>query len=199
MQAFTDARDETTADELWVVEHPGVFTQGQAGKAEHILDAGDIPVIQVDRGGQVTYHGPGQIVMYPLIDIKRLGLGVKALVSGIEQAIIDVLSGYGVEAGRLENAPGVYVDGVKIASLGLRIRKGRSFHGLAFNVDMDLGPFSRINPCGFENLQVTSLAALVGQVDMDEVEGRLLRRLARALGYNEKFRVVDGGLPGDQV
>jgi lipoyl(octanoyl) transferase len=197
MQAFTDARDETTADELWVVEHSPVFTQGQAGKAEHILDAGDIPVIQVDRGGQVTYHGPGQIVMYPLIDIKRLGLGVKALVAGIEQAIIDVLAGYGIEAGRLENAPGVYVDGVKIASLGLRIRRGRSFHGLAFNIDMDLEPFTRINPCGFQNLQVTSLSALVGDVNIDEVESLLLTRLATALGYNEKFRVVAEWLPGD--
>jgi lipoyl(octanoyl) transferase len=196
MQAFTDARDDATADELWVVEHPPVFTQGQAGRAEHILDAGDIPVIQVDRGGQVTYHGPGQIVMYPLIDIKRKGLGVKALVAGIEQAIIDVLSGYGVVAGRLENAPGVYVDGVKIASLGLRIRKGRSFHGLAFNIDMDLAPFRRINPCGFANLEVTSLAALAGEVSRDEVERRLLTRLARELGYNEGFRVVAEGLPG---
>ena len=198
MQAFTDSRDESTEDELWVVEHPPVFTQGQAGKAEHILDAGDIPVIQVDRGGQVTYHGPGQIVAYPLIDIKRLGLGVKALVAGIEQAIIDVLAGYGVEAARLENAPGVYVDGVKIASLGLRIRKGRSFHGLAFNIDMDLAPFSRINPCGFANLEVTSLAALAGEVSMDEVEGRLLTRLARELGYNEGFRVMAEGLPGNE-
>jgi lipoyl(octanoyl) transferase len=197
MQAFTDARDETTADELWVVEHSPVFTQGQAGKAEHILDAGDIPVIQVDRGGQVTYHGPGQIVVYPLVDIKRLGLGVKALVAGIEQAIIDVLAGYGIEAGRLENAPGVYVDGVKIASLGLRIRRGRSFHGLAFNIDMDLEPFTRINPCGFQNLQVTSLSALVGDVNIDEVESLLLTRLATALGYNERFRVVAEWLPGD--
>jgi lipoyl(octanoyl) transferase len=197
MQAFTDARDETTADELWVVEHPPVFTQGQAGKAEHILDAGDIPVIQVDRGGQVTYHGPGQIVMYPLLDIKRLGLGVKALVAGIEQAIIDVLATYGITAGRLENAPGVYVDGVKIASLGLRIRKGRSFHGLAFNVDMDLEPFTRINPCGFQNLRVTSLSSLVGSVDMEQVECQLLTRLAAALGYNNGFRVVAGRLPGD--
>ena len=198
MQAFTDARDETTADELWVVEHPPVFTQGQAGKAEHILDAGDIPVVQVDRGGQVTYHGPGQLVVYPLIDIKRLGLGVKALVAGIEQAIIDVLAGYGVEAARLENAPGVYVDGVKIASLGLRIRKGRSFHGLAFNIDMDLEPFTRINPCGFQNLRVTSLSNLVGSVNMDEVEGQLLTRLATALGYNEGFRVVAERLPGEE-
>ena len=197
MQAFTDARDELTADELWVVEHPPVFTQGQAGKAEHILNAGDIPVIQVDRGGQVTYHGPGQIVMYPLIDIKRMGLGVKALVAGIEQAIIDVLATYGITAGRLENAPGVYVDGVKIASLGLRIRKGRSFHGLAFNIDMDLEPFTRINPCGIQDLHVTSLSNLVGSVSMDEVEDQLLTRLAAALGYNKGLRVVAEGLPGD--
>jgi lipoyl(octanoyl) transferase len=198
MQAFTDARGETTADELWVVEHPPVFTQGQAGRPEHILDAGDIPVVQVDRGGQVTYHGPGQIVMYPLIDIKRLGLGVKALVGGIEQAIIDVLADYGITAGRLKNAPGVYVEGVKIASLGLRIRKGRSFHGLAFNIDMDLAPFTRINPCGFENLAVTCLADLAGAVNMGEVEDRLLERLAGELNYNQGFRVVAGELPGDE-
>jgi len=195
MQAFTDQRDETTADELWVVEHPPVFTQGQAGRAEHILTPGEIPVVQVDRGGQVTYHGPGQIVIYPLIDIKRLGMGVRELVSGIEQAIIAVLSDYGIEAGLIEGAPGVYVDGVKIASLGLRIRKGRSFHGLAFNIDMDLEPFQRINPCGFEDLEVTQLAAFVDQPSMVDVQDRLVAGLSRFLGYNEKFRVVAEQLP----
>ncbi len=195
MQAFTDQRDETTADELWVVEHPPVFTQGQAGRAEHILAPGDIPVIQVDRGGQVTYHGPGQIVIYPLIDIKRLGMGVRELVSGIEQAILAVLCGYGVEAGLVKGAPGVYIDGVKIASLGLRIRKGRSFHGLAFNIDMDLEPFQRINPCGFEGLEVTQLSAFVDKPAMREVENRLLAGLSKALGYNERFRVMAEQLP----
>ena len=160
MQTFTDLRDADTPDELWLVEHPPVFTQGQAGRAEHVLAPGDIPVIQVDRGGQVTYHGPGQIVAYPLIDISRLKLGVRALVSGIEQAIIGVLKSYDVDAGLIAGAPGVYVDGAKIASLGLRIRRGKSFHGLAFNINMELEPFQRINPCGYEGLQVTNLSAL---------------------------------------
>jgi len=195
MQVFTDQRNETTPDELWVVQHPPVFTQGQAGRAEHILAPGDIPVIQVDRGGQVTYHGPGQIVIYPLIDIKRLDMGVRELVKGIEQAIISVVQGYGIQAGLVEGAPGVYIDGVKIASLGLRIRKGRSFHGLAFNIDMDLEPFQRINPCGFAGLEVTQLSALVDKPDMAEVENRLLARLSKALGYNERFRVVAEQLP----
>jgi lipoyl(octanoyl) transferase len=194
MQTFTDERDENTADELWLVEHPPVFTQGQAGKAEHILTPGDIPVIQVDRGGQVTYHGPGQIVAYPLIDIARLGMGVRQLVRGIEQVIIDVLSGYSVEAGLLKGAPGVYIDGVKIASLGLRIRRGKSFHGLAFNIDMDLEPFQRINPCGFKGLQVTNLSALA-DVSMIEVEDRLIAGLSEFLGYNDRFNLVAGGLP----
>ena len=148
MQKFTDERNKDTADEIWLVEHPPVFTQGQAGLAEHLLAPGDIPVIQVDRGGQVTYHGPGQIVAYPLLDIARMKLGVRRLVRGIEQSIVEVLDSYGVNGQPMEGAPGVYVDGVKIASLGLRIRRGKSFHGLAFNIDMDLEPFQRINPCG---------------------------------------------------
>jgi lipoyl(octanoyl) transferase len=194
MQTFTDQRDETTPDELWLVQHPPVFTQGQAGRAEHILAPGDIPVIQVDRGGQVTYHGPGQIVAYPLIDIKRLGMGVRALVKGIEQAIIDVLKSYAVDAEIQEGAPGVYIDGVKIASLGLRIRRGNSFHGLSFNIDMDLEPFQRINPCGFQGLQVTNLSALA-DITMAEVEDRLIAGLSRVLGYNDRFCLVEGGLP----
>jgi len=194
MQAFTDQRDDATADELWLVEHPPVFTQGQAGRAEHVLAPGDIPVIQVDRGGQVTYHGPGQIVAYPLIDIKRLQMGVRALVTGIEQAIVDVLKSYGVDAQPRADAPGVYVDDVKIASLGLRIRRGKSFHGLAFNINMDLEPFQRINPCGFAGLQVTNLSVFA-DVHMDEVEKRLVASLSRVLGYNNRFRLVEGGLP----
>ncbi len=194
MQAFTDQRDADTPDELWLVEHPPVFTQGQAGKAEHLLAPGDIPVIQVDRGGQVTYHGPGQIVAYPLIDISRSNIGVRALVKGIEQVVIDVLKSYGVDAQLLEGAPGVYIDGVKIASLGLRIRRGKSFHGLAFNINMDLEPFQRINPCGFKGLQVTKLSAFA-EVSMGEVENRLIAGLSQVLGYNDRFRLVEGGLP----
>ena len=194
MQAFTDSRDENTPDEIWLVEHPPVFTQGQAGKAEHLLAPGDIPVIQVDRGGQVTYHGPGQIVAYTLIDIKRLDLGVRELVSGIEDAILGVLASYGVEAQRLAGAPGIYVDGVKIASLGLRVRKGKSFHGLALNVNMDLEPFQRINPCGFEGMQVTTLSAFT-EVDFREVEDRLIVGLGAVLGYNDRFRQVASTLP----
>ena len=194
MQRFTDERDQDTPDELWLVEHPPVFTQGQAGKAEHILAPGDIPVIQVDRGGQVTYHGPGQIVAYPLVDISRSGLGVRELVRGIEQVILDVLDSYGVEAQLQPGAPGVYVDGVKIASLGLRIRRGRSFHGLSFNVNMDLEPFQRINPCGFQGLKVTNLSAFA-EVTMNEVEDRLIDRMSKLLGYNGTFSLVEGGLP----
>jgi len=194
MQTFTDQRDENTPDEVWLVEHPPVFTQGQAGRAEHILAPGDIPVIQVDRGGQVTYHGPGQIVAYPLIDIGRLDMGVRKLVTGIEQAIIDVLQSYGVDAQLLEGAPGVYIDGVKIASLGLRIRKGKSFHGLSFNINMDLEPFQRINPCGYEGLQVTNLSAFT-EVSMREVEDRLITGLSEVLGYNDRFRQVADSLP----
>jgi len=194
MQSFTDSRDASTPDELWLVQHPPVFTQGQAGRAEHLLAPGDIPVIQVDRGGQVTYHGPGQVVCYPLVDIGRLQLGVRALVSGIEQAIINVLKSYGVDAQLVEGAPGVYIDGVKIASLGLRIRRGKSFHGLAFNVDMDLKPFQRINPCGYRGLQVTNLSAFT-PVSIEEVEDRLITELSGFLGYNNRFRQVRGGLP----
>ena len=184
MHAFTDNRNADTPDELWIVEHPPVFTQGQAGKAEHILAPGDIPVIQVDRGGQVTYHGPGQIVAYPMIDLRRHGIGVKALVCGIEQAIIDTVAEYGVEAKRKEKAPGVYVDGRKIASLGLRIRRGCSFHGLAFNVDMDLEPFNRINPCGFAGLEVVQLSALAENVTMAQVTEQLITHFCKQLHYN---------------
>jgi len=194
MQAFTDQRDANTPDELWLVEHLPVFTQGQAGRAEHILAPGDIPVIQVDRGGQVTYHGPGQIVAYPLIDISRAQMGVRTLVTGIEQAVIDVLKSYAIDAQLIAGAPGVYVDGVKIASLGLRIRRGKSFHGLAFNINMDLEPFQRINPCGYAGLQVTNLSAFA-EVSMPEVEDRLIAGLSRVLGYNNQFRLVKGCLP----
>lgn len=187
MQRFTDERDADTPDELWMVEHPPVFTQGLAGKAEHILAAGDIPVVQVDRGGQVTYHGPGQIVAYPMINLRRHGIGVKSLVAGIEQAVIDTVALYGVDAKRKDNAPGVYVDGAKIASLGLRIRKACSFHGLAFNIAMDLEPFSRINPCGFTGLQVTQLSQLADDVQFKTVQQQLIDAFCTQLNYSPQL------------
>ncbi len=182
MQQFTDARTELTVDELWLLEHPPVFTQGQAGKAEHLLAPGDIPVVQVDRGGQVTYHGPGQIVAYPLVDIRRRRIGVRDLVHRIEEAIIQVLDQYGVPGERLAGAPGIYVKGAKIASLGLRVRRGCVFHGLAFNIDMDLEPFQRINPCGFQGLEITQLVSYKA-VQLQDVEDLLVDHLARQLGY----------------
>ncbi len=186
MQKFTDERDAATTDELWLVEHPPVFTQGLAGKAEHILAAGDIPVVQVDRGGQVTYHGPGQIVAYPMINLRRHGIGVKSLVHGIEQAIIETVAIYGIEAKRRDNAPGVYVNDAKIASLGLRIRKACSFHGLAFNIDMDLEPFARINPCGFMGLAVTQLSELTEKVTFETVQNQLLEQFCQQLNFTPK-------------
>jgi lipoyl(octanoyl) transferase len=190
MQDFTDQRDESTVDELWLVQHPPVFTQGQAGKAEHVLAPGDIPVVQVDRGGQVTYHGPGQIVAYPLVDIRRSGVGVRDFVNCIEESIIQVLHHYGVNGVRREGAPGVYVNGEKIASVGLRVRQGRTFHGLSFNIDMDLEPFRRINPCGYEGLVVTQLKAFSPLV-FSEVENRLVDSITAQLGYSEVIRPVE--------
>ncbi len=189
MQRFTDARDDDTPDELWVVEHDPVFTLGQAGKAAHVLAAGDIPVLHVDRGGQVTYHGPGQVVIYPLLDIRRLGVGVRDYVCRIEQAIIDALAEWSVTAVRRDGAPGVYVDDAKIAALGIRVRRGRTFHGLACNVDMDLEPFARINPCGYAGLRVTSLvdcidASRAGGATFDAVAARLLHHLGRQFGID---------------
>jgi len=186
MQHFTNNRGPQTADEVWLLQHLPVFTQGQAGKAEHLLLPGDIPVVQADRGGQVTYHGPGQLVGYLLLDVRRLGFGVRELVNRIEHSLIDLLAGYGVEAAAKPDAPGVYVDGAKIASLGLRIRNGRSFHGLALNVDMDLEPFQRINPCGYAGLKMTQLRDLVGPVDFAEVMGRLRGELVQQLGYTQQ-------------
>ena len=183
MRDLTDQRSADTPDELWLLQHPRVFTQGQAGKSEHVLAPGDIPVIQVDRGGQVTYHGPGQWVVYLMIDLKRRGLGVRALVTLIEEAIVQLLAEYGIASAPDPSAPGVYVQGNKIAALGLRVRRGRSYHGLSLNVDMDLEPFQRINPCGYEGLQVTSMAKLLpeGQVDMEAVGARLLHILEQRL------------------
>ena len=193
MQRFTNERGPESADELWLLQHPPVFTQGQAGKAEHLLFPGEIPVVQVDRGGQVTYHGPGQLVCYLLLDVRRLGIGVRQLVSLIEQSIVEVLADYGVAAAAKPDAPGVYVDGAKIASLGLRIRNGRSFHGLALNVDMDLEPFRRINPCGYAGLPMTQLRDLAGRpVVLGEVAHRLRERLASHLGYTQQKTVAGG-------
>jgi lipoyl(octanoyl) transferase len=181
MRGFTDLRGPDTLDELWLLEHPPIFTLGQAGREEHLLDPGPIPVLKVDRGGQVTYHGPGQLVVYVLLDLRRAGLGVKRLVQRLEQAVIDLLATSGVTAERRPDAPGVYVSGAKVASLGLRIRNGCSYHGLALNVDMDLDPFSRINPCGYPGLVVTQMSDLVAGVSMEEVETGLVRSLESSL------------------
>lgn len=182
-QAFTDARDAQTPDQIWWLEHDPVFTQGQAGRAEHLLAPGSIPVVQSDRGGQVTYHGPGQLVGYLLIDVRRRKLGVRTLVSAIENAIIATLAGFRIEAVARADAPGVYVGAAKIASLGLRVRRGCSYHGLALNVDMDLEPFARINPCGMAGLAVTQLADLGAATDMMVVREALTVELLRELGY----------------
>ena len=169
MRQFTHQRIPQTPDQLWVTEHPAVFTQGLNGRAEHVLDTGDIPLIQVDRGGQVTYHGPGQLIVYCLLDLNRYGLGVKGLVAKIEQSIIDLLEGYQIAAHTRAGAPGVYVDQAKIAALGLRIRKGCCYHGLSLNVDMELEPFSRIDPCGYRGLAVTQLRDLGVNVSVEQV------------------------------
>ena len=182
MQRFTDKRDQDTVDELWLVEHEPVFTLGQAGKPEHVLAPGDIPVLHVDRGGQVTYHGPGQIVLYPLLDLRRIGIGVREYVCRIEQAIIDTLDEWNIGGQRREGAPGVYVAGAKVAALGIRVRRGCTFHGLAFNIGMDLEPFHRINPCGYQGLQVTSMRDLGGPSSMDAVKPVLLDHIARQFG-----------------
>lgn len=182
MRELTLARDEQSPDELWFLEHPPVFTQGQAGKAEHVLAPGDIPVVQSDRGGQVTYHGPGQLVVYVLLDLPRLGYGIRSLVMKLEQAMVDCLAGYGITAAGKRDAPGVYVREQKIASLGLRVRKGRTYHGLALNVAMDLAPFSRINPCGFKNLAMTQVSELGGPWTVDQVGRDLEPHLLEKLG-----------------
>jgi len=184
MQAFTDTRDDTTPDELWLVEHEPVFTLGQAGKPEHVLMPGDIPVLHVDRGGQVTYHGPGQIVLYPLLDLRRLKVGVKEYVCKIEQAMIDTLADWNITAVRRDGAPGVYVGDAKIGALGIRVRRGCTFHGLAFNIAMDLSPFHRINPCGYAGLQVTSMADLGGPSALDAVKPQLVAHVARQFGLS---------------
>jgi lipoyl(octanoyl) transferase len=183
MQAYTAERGPEHADQLWLTEHEAVYTLGQAGRWEHVLAPGDIPVIPVDRGGQVTYHGPGQLMAYTLYDLRRLGIGVRELVNRIEQAVIDTLRTWSIEAERQAGAPGVYVNGAKIAALGLRVRRGCSFHGLAFNVCMDLEPYARINPCGYQGLRVTDVHGEGGPADLGVVALELARQLARQFGH----------------
>lgn len=192
MQQFTAERDGDTTDEIWLLQHEPVFTQGQAGKAEHLLNTGDIPVVQADRGGQVTYHGPGQLIVYLLIDLRRNNLGVRQMVSLMEQAVVAVLASYGVEAYPKADAPGVYVGGelgeAKICSLGLRVRRGCSFHGLALNLDMDLSPFLRINPCGYAGMAMTQLKQLRPEADIAAAPERLLNYLIEQIGYTAVSR-----------
>ena len=187
MQAFTDNRTADTPDEIWLVQHPSVFTQGQAGKSEHLLQRTEIPVVQSDRGGQITYHGLGQQIMYVLIDVKRHeNLNVRQLVTALEQSVVKTLADYGIEGYPKPDAPGVYIDGKKICSLGLRIRHGRSFHGLAFNINMDLNPFHYINPCGYAGLEMCQLADFIGKEEatLDKVSPKLIKHFAELLGYN---------------
>ena len=185
MHKFTDERTEEDVDQIWLVEHNPVFTQGQAGKAEHVLNAGDIPVIQSDRGGQVTYHGPGQLVAYFLINIRRKKFGVRDLVTHIENLVINTLKAYNIDSSARPDAPGVYVDGKKICSLGLRIRRGCSFHGLALNVDMDLSPFLRINPCGYQGMEMAQVSQLGGPSELENVEQQLIQELVELLDYDQ--------------
>ena len=183
MQCFVEERGPDTADEFWFLEHPPVFTLGMNSRPEHLLAPGDIPVVQIDRGGQVTYHGPGQLVVYPLLDLGRAGLGVRSLVEGIERAIVATVAQWGIEAVGRRDAPGVYVAGRKLASIGLRIRKGRSYHGLALNVAMDLEPFRRINPCGYAGLEMTQVSDLGGPADLRFVADALALWLLESLGH----------------
>nr|WP_216610651.1 lipoyl(octanoyl) transferase LipB [Vibrio mediterranei] len=185
MHEFTDNRTEQTRDEVWLVEHNPVFTQGQAGKAEHLLNTGDIPVVQSDRGGQVTYHGPGQLVAYFLINLRRKKLGVRELVTHIEDLVIQTLKEYNIESAARPDAPGVYVDNKKVCSLGLRIRKGCSFHGLALNVNMDLTPFLRINPCGYAGMEMVQVSQLGGPQQVSVVEDQLIKALITILDYEQ--------------
>jgi lipoyl(octanoyl) transferase len=193
MQCFTEQRDPGTRDEVWFLEHPPVFTQGMNGRPEHVLAPGDIPVVAIDRGGQVTYHGPGQLVVYPLLDLRRLGLGVRDLVCALERAIAALAAGHGIEAAGRRDAPGVYTGGRKLASLGLRVRRGASYHGLALNVDMDLEPFRRINPCGYAGLEMTQLVALGARMTVREAADELAPLLARELGMEWDGAWADRG------
>jgi len=184
MQNFTRQREADTVDEIWVTEHPPVYTLGLNGKREHILNAGNIPILQVDRGGQVTYHGPGQLVVYTLLDLTRLQIGIRTLVTHIEQAVVATLAGYAINASGRADAPGVYVAGDKIAALGLRIKHGCSYHGLSLNVDMDLGPFQGINPCGHKGMKVCQLADFTDKIHFPDISEQLVSQLVKNLGYN---------------
>jgi len=184
MQQFTNDRDDETRDETWFCEHPPVFTLGINAAKEHLLAPGDIPVVQIDRGGQVTYHGPGILMIYPLIDIRRARIGVRELVTALEQSVVDLVGEFGIAAAAKPEAPGVYVDGAKLASVGLRIRRGSSFHGMALNVAADLEPFSRINPCGFQGLDMTDMQTLGIPLDLEATANRLLPHLLRHLGLD---------------
>ena len=177
MKDFTQQRDEQTLDEIWITEHPPVFTQGHNGKPEHLLNPGDIPVIQIDRGGQVTYHGPGQLVVYCLLNIQRLNFGVRALVTHIENTLVEFLADHQILAAARPDAPGVYVDQAKIAALGLRIRKGCCYHGLSLNIDMDLTPFDRINPCGYKGLAVTQMSDFGVDIKLEQAGYQIANRL----------------------
>jgi len=183
MRVFTDSRQKSTLDEIWVTEHKRVFTQGQSGRPENIIDPGDIPVVLSDRGGQVTYHGPGQLVVYLMFDLRRMDLNIRVLVGGIEESIIDVLAGYSIGATRERDAPGVYVRGSKIGSLGLRVRRGCSFHGLSLNVAMDLEPFDRINPCGNVDLKMSQVKDCGGPSDLSVVAEDLINRLSSCFQF----------------
>lgn len=191
MQQFTEERTAATADEIWFTEHPPVFTLGLNASRDHLLAPGDIPVLQVDRGGQVTYHGPGQLMIYPLIELKRAGLGVRDLVTALENTAIDLLAGFSIAAERRDDAPGVYVDERKVASVGLRVRRGASYHGMALNIDVDLEPFSRINPCGFSDLEVTDLRALGVTASANEIRSRVQDLLLRHLRMEHRGVVDD--------
>lgn len=185
MQKFTDDRDESTPDEIWFCEHPPVFTLGLNASKEHLLAPGDIPVVQIDRGGQVTFHGPGQLMVYPLIDIRRANIGVRKLVTALEQSVVDLAADDDVKAAARADAPGVYVDGDKLASVGLRIRRGASFHGMALNVDVDLEPFTRINPCGYAELKMTDLHRLGINLPLEETAAKILPHFLRHLDIGD--------------
>ncbi|WP_460534064.1 lipoyl(octanoyl) transferase LipB [Chitinimonas naiadis] len=199
MQAYTSARNAESPDELWLLEHPPVFTQGQAGKPEHVLQLSDIPIVPIDRGGQVTYHGPGQLVGYLMVDLSRRKLGVREYVRRIEQSLIELLAEFGITAYGKVDAPGVYVDEAKIASLGLRIRNGKSYHGLALNVNMDLGPFGQINPCGYAGLQVTQLADLGVQESPASLAPRLAAKINTLLAQEGSASIADYALSSKPV
>ncbi len=196
MQRYTDRRDAAWPDELWCLEHPAVFTLGMNADPAHVLAAGDVPVVRIDRGGQVTYHGPGQLVVYPLVDLRRAGLGVRDLVSALESALIALAAEVGIEAVARRDAPGVYVAGRKLASIGLRIRRGSSYHGLALNVAMDLAPFSQINPCGIEGLEVVDLARLGVKLDLQSAARRLVPHLWRTLKLAGEVQWGEAGSVG---